>query len=307
MKKILGRFCRKIRNFLLHENWMVGWIDQPIENSVDWKVTPPIRWLGPRSNRRYLADPFAWPGKPNVILCEDFTFDDQLGRLHQLVMDGDVIKEETRLELSVPGHLSFPFLFQHDGQTFLMPESCHARCLVIFRWDEASQKWLEHARPLPDTAAADSILFEHDGLFWIAYTDTDRDNFDNLNLCYAHALEGPWHKYPKNPVVVNVNTARCGGPVFKRDGKLYRVAQNCSRAYGHSVRIMEIVECSLTAYREREIVHLLPNSSLNPHGFHTLTPCGAQCLVDGKRLIFSPAYVFKKILRRAHKFFMEST
>lgn len=297
----LARLRRRARDIFLHENWMIGWIDQPIENAPHWKSCPPVRWIGPRSKTRYLADPFPWPGKPNIVLCEDYDFQSQLGALRRLEIDGEVVRREEPVPLPLPGHLSYPFLFEEKGEVYLMPESGTARRLVIFRWSEADKAWREYVTPLPDTAAADSVLFKHEGLFWIAYTDIDLGAFDNLNLCYAPALEGPWQKHAGNPVKRDARSARGGGTPFRAGGKLYRPAQDCAEIYGGALRIMEILECSPDAFREREITFIPPERGMNPHGLHTLSACGGKCLVDGKRMTFSPRFFAEKVFRYARR------
>jgi hypothetical protein len=294
--------CRKISDIALHENWMIGLIDQPIENAIRWTECPPVRWIGPRTQKRYFADPFAWPGQGGDILCEDYDIGTRIGRLVRLEMDGASIRRETPLNVPLPGHLSFPFIFMHENNIYLMPESAAARRLSIFQWQEQTKTWREFTTPLPNAAAADGILFEHGGMFWIAYTDLSIDRFDNLNLCYAPSLDGPWRKHPLNPVKRDIRSSRCAGPVFMAEGRLYRPAQDCASSYGSAIRIMEIVECTPTTYREKEVALLRPAaSSENPHGLHTLSPYGDKCLVDGKRMMFSPRIVLEKAMRRLRR------
>lgn len=281
---------------------MIGWIDQPIENSVNWNVCPPVRWIGQRSVEHYLADPFAWPGQPDVILCEHYDFRSRLGTLRSPDIDGDVIRGEHPVALSLPGHLSFPFMFHWEDAIYLIPESCAARRLTIFQWLTEENAWREFVTPLTDTAAADSILFEHGGYFWIAYTDVDLDRFDNLNLCYASSLAGPWHKHRGNPVKRDLRTARCGGTPFRIGEKLYRPVQDCAECYGGAIRIMEILECSPSVFREKEVVLIPPERGMNPHGLHTLAAWGDKCLVDGKRIMFSPRMFAEKVFRYARRF-----
>lgn len=288
---------RRVESILFHENWMIGWIDASITESIHWKVCPPVRWIGPRTADRYLADPFAWPRQNNIILCEEYDFSTRLGRIRQLTVEGAEIQHESAVDFGLTGHLSYPFIFEQDGAIYCLPESSAARRLTIYRWDEPGG-WREYAMPLTDIAAADSILFAHGGYFWIAYTDTEIDRFDNLNLCYAASLAGPWRLHANNPVRRDPRNARCGGTPFRRDGKLYRPAQDCAARYGAALRIMEIITCTPMQFAEREVTLIQPEYGLNPHGFHTLSACGDKCLVDGKRLIFSPRHIMVKILQR---------
>ena len=287
---------RRVENILFHENWMIGWVDAPIAEALNWKTCPPVHWIGTRASDRYRADPFAWPKQDNVLLCEEYDFATRLGRIKQLTLDGTTIQSESVVDLGQTGHLSYPYVFEQDGAVFCMPESCAARRLTIYRW-EGAPGWRPYVTPLTDIAAADSILFAHGGYFWIAYTDTEIDRFDNLNLCYAASMAGPWRLHANNPVRRDPRNSRCGGTPFRRDGKLYRPAQDCAARYGAALRIMEIVTCTPLHYAEREVTLIQPERGINPHGFHTLSAWGEKCLVDGKKLIFSPRHILVKIMQ----------
>lgn len=303
---VLWTFIRRnLAKIFLHENWMIGWIDQPIENAIHWKTCPPIHWMGQHSDKRYLADPFAWPGQKDIILCENYDFQTRLGTLHMLNIKGGAILSEREIALPLLGHLSFPFMFKNGENIFLIPESCAARRVTIFQWHLKEQAWREFATPLSDTAAADSVLFEHEGYFWLAYTNTDLSPFDNLNLCYAPTLQGPWLKHQGNPVKRDLRTARCGGTPFRVGEKFYRPAQDCSETYGGAIIIMEIVECSPSIFREKEVTLIAAQrDGMNPHGLHTLAAWGNKCLVDGKRMMFSPSFFVKRLGRFIKKSFL---
>lgn len=293
------QFRRKLAAIFLHESWMIGVIDQPIGNALAWTKCPPVRWLSERSSKRYLADPFAWPDRLDTVLCENYDYDAELGSIHKLGIRGDRIVSEGVEAFSLPGHLSFPFLFGHEGAVYALPESSSARELTLFRWGPEKREWSKIVSLLRDVAAADSVLFQHNGLFWVAYTDVDQSATENLNLLYAPSLTGPWQKHPLNPVVRGAEISRCGGTPFVAGGKLYRPVQDCSSCYGGAIRIMEVVACSPEVFCEREVTVILPKKGgMNPHGLHTLSAWGDRCLVDGKRMVFSPGHVLKKIRRR---------
>lgn len=291
-----AKLLSRLSSILLYESWMIGIVKKPIESSLQWKTLPEVHWLGPREKHRYLADPFALPDDPSVLYCEEFDYETQLGKLISLEIENGRITQELEMRQPLPGHLSYPYLFKHDGKTYALPESCSARTLELFLLQDG--EWVPHSTILNNTAAADSILFEYNGLFWVAYTDVDLGGFDNLNLLFATSLEGPWQTHPQNPVSLDPRTSRCGGTPFTVINTLYRPAQDCSRTYGGSIRIMEILECTPERYEEVETTHILPSPGLNPHGFHTLSMCGDYCLIDAKRMQCSPKHIWRKIKRR---------
>lgn len=277
---------------------MIGIVDQPIANALDWTVCPPVRWLSSRFKVRYLADPFPWPGRSDIILCENYDFATSVGSIHRLGIKNGRIISEAEQNFSFSCHLSFPFLFMHEGEVYAMPESAAAQELSIFCWKETEQRWKKIATPLSGVAAADSVIFEEGGYFWIAYTDANLGAWDNLNLIYASSLTGSWRPHAANPVIRGLQHSRCGGTPFRKDGKLYRPAQDCTKRYGGALRIMRITECSIESFREEEATQIQPAHGKNPHGFHHLSAWGDKCLVDGKRMMFSPTMVLDKAMRR---------
>jgi hypothetical protein len=287
-----------VRSVLFYENWVIGLIDQPITHAPTWTQTPPIRWITSFDKKRYLADPFPWPGSADTFLAESYATDTRIGSLVALKLGDGGITDEVPLNLPLPGHLSFPFLFQHDGQTFMMPESCAARRLEIFCWQPENNKWIPYTTIFTDKPVADAVLFLKDAYFWVFYTDVTHDPHDNLHLIYAPSLRGPWLAHPHNPVQRGRSQCRGAGNVFKAGGKLYRPAQDCSRVYGGALRLMEIVTCTPTSYEEIEVAHLVPTARDVPDGIHTLNAWGDRCLVDGMRLTFSWTLVIYKVRKR---------
>lgn len=61
---------------------------------------------------------------------------------------------------------------------------------------------------------------------------------EQLYIFYADTPLGPWQPHAQNPVMVAPDRrgARMGGSLAKHRGKLIRFGQDCSEAYGHSVR-----------------------------------------------------------------------
>jgi hypothetical protein len=278
---------------------MIGIVDQPIRNALLWDKAPPVRWIEAFDRKRYLADPFPWPGSADTLLCETYRTDSRVGSLVVLKLKDGAIADEMPVSLPLDGHLSFPTVFMADGQLYLMPESSAARRLQIFRWQQDDGgKWLPQALVFADKPVADAVLFRKDDLFWIAYTDVTDDPHDNLNLVYAATMQGPWLAHPHNPVQTGKTNCRGAGAVFEVEGKLYRPAQDCSQVYGGALKIMEIVTCTPALYEEREVTRIAPVDPLWPDGFHTLNAWGDCCVVDGMRLTLSLGLLWHKIARR---------
>lgn len=146
-----------------------------------------------------------------------------------------------------PFHLSFPFLFEWNDEIWMVPETHQANHVCLYRATEFPVRWQLHS-PLLDLRASDSVLFEHDGS-WYMFTSP---NMKTLLLFHAESPLGPWREHPMNPIVTNdLVNARPAGRVFSVDGKLFRVAQDCNGVYGRKVSSFEILELSPSHYREK--------------------------------------------------------
>lgn len=65
---------------------------------------------------------FPWPERNDLILCEQFDYAQQIGTLRRLKIKNDVIVDDNPEIIPVSGHLSFSFMFNLDGNTYMLPE-----------------------------------------------------------------------------------------------------------------------------------------------------------------------------------------
>jgi hypothetical protein len=291
---------------LCAEHWRVGIIDAPVHTLLKPGPLPPIRWVTPRENAGYWADPFGLPGDSSQVYCERFDERTGVGRLERLVLQGDGLtpldSDANAASACMPVgrglHTSFPHAFVVDGQRYGVAETGAARECVLYRIDERGC-WHSPLALLTDVAAADPAIFQRDGLFWLAFTDADKGVHDNLCLWHADHVEGPWTPHAHNPVKTGRGGSRMAGPFFEHDGVLYRPGQDCRETYGGAVVIYRVDECSLAGYRETSVRVLAPDpDGPLPDGLHTLSPWGNRTLVDGKRMVLNPVVIMRRLKSR---------
>lgn len=274
---------RRLRHILLVEQWMLGIVDMPVPDALRLRHLP-VRWIGDRKSSHYWADPFGIPGSENELYCEEYDHVRGIGRIVKLKLDGLTVQGRPEpIDFGLPGHLSYPYLFRHANALYCVVESSESRRCVLSRQD-VDGRWTHVAVLLKDTEAADPTIFEHEGYFWLAYTDVSIGAFDNLCLCYAIDLLGPWHLHPQNPVKIDHCSARSAGAVVKDGDQLLRLAQVCKSGYGQAIAVNRVLHCTPELYREELIGILSPErDEMNPHGLHTVSRLGNRLLVDGKR------------------------
>ena len=188
-------------------------------------------------------------------------------------------------------HLSYPQVFEWEGECFMVPESAADHAVRLYRAVSFPDRWVCVATLLSGYPFVDATLFRHDGRWWM-FVSTDGNNV--LNLYHSQDLAHGWQPHPQNPVVKHdPHHARPAGRVIEVDGRLHRFAQDCAPEYGVSVFAFEITELTTSAYAERMVEKspLLTRSGTgwNSHGMHHIDalPHGGGWIaaVDGKTVL----------------------
>jgi hypothetical protein len=253
-----------------------------------------VRWLPNRDPLHYYADPFGlWRDERLYLFLESFSYRRGIGHIDVLVLDRDLAITDQRVALQEPWHLSYPFVFEADGETWLLPEAHESGALWLYRansfpvgWERAHQIVLDHV-PL------DASLIRHKGKWWVFYTPADPPGARLTHLCaaWAERLDGPWQSHPANPILVDAGGARPGGTLFVMDGAVHLPIQRCQGSYGSGLRLLRFDRLT-PARTAATIVSTLDAPSLAApftDGCHTLSAAGAVTLIDTKQMRFSAA------------------
>ncbi len=294
---LLRVFARRARlawqRFFRHAQWNIGVIEAPISDCLDWHTLPPIHWR--RATRdTFFADPFALVERDRVtILCEAYPYGTGRGHIVRFELGDGLDRCETETVLRKDHHLSYPYTIQTKAAVYCVPESFRLREIALYRASPTLQQWTKIAVLVDGFAGTDPTVFQHGGRWWLMSTDADRGADSHLCVWHADALEGPWIPHERNPVKVDVRSARPGGTPFAHHGEFYRPAQDCSERYGGRIVINRVLTLTPSDFAEEIVAALDPNDARFPHGFHTISAAGAVTLVDGLRYIFSPAAAWR--------------
>jgi len=281
------------------EGWRIGVVDAPVMDWVRSQGRLPVRWLTGTSHDGYWADPMGMADDPTRLFCEYFDERSGVGHLEALTLDPQgQVQARMRLGVGDGKHVSFPLVLALDGRRLGVAETAATNECMLYEV-QASGHWVPVACLLQGVPAADPALFHWQGRYWLAYTDVSLGAQDNLCLQYADQLEGPWHAHANNPVKRDVTAARMAGGLFMAEGQLYRPAQDCLRHYGDAVVLHRVLRCTPTEYVEEAVARIAPDPhGPCPDGLHTVSAWGERTLIDGKRLVFNPLAVWRKLRRR---------
>jgi hypothetical protein len=238
-----------------------------------------IRWLPHEDGWRYRADPFGFrrPNGETVVFHE--AYDHRTGKGVIARMVGDLFSTAQEF----PMHAAYPYLFEHDGRRYCMPEQSESGGIAVYAVDEASLDLVKGRPQLPDVPLVDGTVFPFGGLYWLFGTRADNNYNARLYAWYAETPFGPWTAHACNPIKVDIAGARSAGTPFVFDGSLIRPAQDCSRTYGGAVVLNRVSELTPTRFAEEPIGRIEPDPR-SPYrdGVHTLCVSDGLILVDGK-------------------------
>jgi hypothetical protein len=170
-------------------------------------------------------------------------------------------------------HLSYPYVFEWDGDYYMIPETGQTYSIRLYRATSFPSSW-EFINTLIDGQPYfDPSIFYYDDTWWLF---ASRGN-STLHLFYSDTLSGSWQEHPSSPLITNnSNIARPGGRVIEYNNRLIRVAQDDYPSYGNQVRVFEILELTRTSYSEIEMSEspLMGSTGIgwNAGGMHHVDP-----------------------------------
>jgi hypothetical protein len=274
--------------------WRPAIVDRPLGEIVaaGGIGDAPVHWLPEQRPYAFLADPFGlWRGGLLHLFVEHFDYRDRHGRIELLIYDRRYTLLDRRPVLIEPWHLSYPFVFEAEGETWMLPEAHRSGRLTLYRAADFPWRWEAVAVIALDCVAVDATPFWHDGLWWLFYTSaTDRHSkIAELRIAWTEELTGAWHPHRLNPVRNDPVSARPGGTPVLIDGKIRLPVQDCQHTYGGGIAMLAIERLTPEAFSarlERTIARPLSVAG-NAEGMHTLSAAGEVTLIDVKRTLLS--------------------
>jgi len=281
-RSLLATLWKKSRNkYLLKNNYRWGVAFRPggWQNLVMHRAQ-----TIPNPPGHFLADPFVLSDQQrSYCFVEDYSYRESRAciSVYELHADGS-----TRIGPAIeePFHLSFPFLFQYQAKHYLCPESSASREIRLYECAALPNQWVFKKTLMRNIAAADTMLLQYDGLWWLL-TNIDSaaigDYCCELHVFYAtEPVTDAWTPHPQNPVIVDPNRARNGGLLFK-GAEIYRVSQRQGfDAYGQSAAIHRITALTPSTYQEEVVATIEPEFFPQIKGTHHLHSDGQFTVFD---------------------------
>ena len=264
-------------------------------------------WLPTPRRFAFRADPFGlWSGGQLHVFVEGYDYSDRRGRIEVLTYSEKLELVSETSALVEPWHLSYPFVFEADGERWMLPEAHQSGKLTLYRAASFPVGWRpELTIPVPAGAVDPTPLF-FNGRWWLFYCVAQRQphNANQLHVAFAERLQGPWHEHPLNPVRVDRTASRPAGTPLVAEGHVDLPVQDCRAGYGGAVRRLRIHLLDEERFEAADSAWLSPDPVFAPFtdGLHTLSAAGPVSLIDVRRIDRSIAARFEaakfKVRRR---------
>jgi hypothetical protein len=257
-KQALQTYENKVRRRITPQPWALMAGKNTEGDKFDWgrlNLKSPPRDV-------FWADPFFLKKQETTYLFfEEYVYKTQRGRISYAILDKNGEIGEPKVALERPYHLSYPFIFEHRGEFYMIPETAQNRAIEVFRCVQFPSKWEYHKTLMPAVQAVDATLFQHMGRWWmfVNIAHEGGSTWDELHLFYADdPLSTEWTPHPMNPVISDVRSARPAGRIFRRDGRLIRPSQDSSLRYGYALNFNSITKLTIYDYEEELLERIEP-------------------------------------------------
>ena len=122
----------------------------------------------PNPAGRYLADPFPIEvdGR-HFLFVEDYSHSARRAVISVSELGTDEAWSSPRTVLERDHHLSYPFVFEHEGAIYMLPETEEAGRIELHRAVEFPYDWRLDRVLLDGLTALDATLHAEDGLLWL--------------------------------------------------------------------------------------------------------------------------------------------
>lgn len=236
------------------EGWFVGIYSgpSPFELQPDARISQPVLRGSDVTDcdAGFVADPFlVHDGGTWHMFVEVWNNETGEGDIGHATSANGLKWKWQSIVLDEPFHLSYPLVFRHDSQWYMIPETHRDNAVRLYRGDPFPTNWTPVA-DLLEGAYFDVTVFQH-GEHWYMFTG---EQYSIARLWVADDLFGPWREHPASPIHEHDDHYfRCAGRVIEHEGELYRFNQDVHGRYGNQVRAFHITKLSPTEYEEQQI------------------------------------------------------
>ena len=254
----------------------------------------------PATRNYWVADPMLAEDNGKTYLFYEAAHHDK-GRIEVVELYANGTTSQPAVALEREYHLSYPFVFKHDGEWYMIPESCAIHEVQLLKATHFPTDW-EYVTTLLKENAVDTTVQNVNGklllltflpqagnecvfpkAFWLDWSDDIKlaeipwPNFDSLQVRGAGRMLADGRRY--------VRPAQLNQPMSYGDGVLF-----------------EECRCSDAPYGEKEIGRLLVENLHVPgwkvDGLHTYAATTQFEVIDIRCQLPDPCKILRKVLSK---------
>ncbi len=221
--------------------WRIGWRFDKRTSLLDRREAAFSVLSG--DTHSYLADPFPFRHQgQDFIFVEQYLYSKNRGCIAVMTADRNGTIGSPHIVVEEPYHLSYPLVFEEDGQIWMIPESGAAKNVSLYRAVAFPYRWTREACLIQGIEAYDITPLGDKGGFWffVSLRHWRSTSWDCLSLYRAESLAGAWTPHVANPVLIDARLSRPGGACIRRGGHTLRPVQDCGRGYGGALTLCQI-------------------------------------------------------------------
>ena len=225
----------------------------------------------------FWADPFLIEYKNETfIFFENYSYKTKKGIIScgKIDINNNVSNVVDVLDLDY--HLSYPFVFEENGDVFLMPESKSNKRLEIYRSTNFPNDWELYSTAFEGEMVGDAFFYDDkNGDKWLFINKQVANGTLMETELFIYRVDSLKLKslepHRQNPIYIDSSIARNGGAIFEYDDKLFRPSQsNIDGIYGKELNINYIKSLTIDKYVEEKEIVIKPNFQKNLKAIHHL-------------------------------------
>ena len=246
-----------------------------------------LKTIEPPGNE-FWADPFLIEYRKQVfIFFENYEYSKGKGKVSAgKIKEGritDVIDT-----LDVDYHLSYPFVFNHNNEIYMIPETGAMKRLEIWKCNAFPNHWSLEKTCFEGVSLRDStIAKDSNNQYWLFTNIAYGKILDHDSHLYVFKIDSPLmneivpHKL--NPVITDSRSARNGGNIYiDKNGRMIRPSQaNQNGIYGECLNLCHVKDLTLDTYEEEVLETIAPKFKYGLRSTHHLSQAGGLFVIDG--------------------------
>ncbi len=249
---IIWKILNLRKEFVRSGRWGVAITNNPNLRFDNWKhIQEPIRGIQPRVD--WHADPFFIKIKDyTFLLTEKWIQKESKG----VIFYNQILENNAQIDLSEgdillrnSNHLSFPFCFSRNGNSYMIPENGNNGCWlyelqVIKNKNGSIFLKANKLRQLLTAPAKDPCLIRVNNLDYLLVSELDDFSSQVLHAFVSDDItQNSLKKHPDSPVVIDHSIGRAAGRIFYDENlkKYIRPTQIGEKEYGGGIKFSEIL------------------------------------------------------------------